>query len=614
MSVADFVYLNQIFFFVPFLASFSTAALIERFGARLAIFTGLLFALVRNCSRALLFSLNVPGWHQMRFVYWALQRLLSQVTVALYYCLPLRLAESWFSEEERSLALSLMLVTPVLGSAAFALSFPHFVHDLSGAHYLAAANMVAATLSILAVVGCVRRSKPGEGAPSERNQKNLDKLKSLQMSRGEQSSGLPNLFSNLSRVLNHKHYLIQVLTINAFDPLIWTIQLILQDIFVGAHLTPVFCGQFLALSTIFGATMQISCSFLWRSKRLKAQRQKATLEQSINTDDCSQTKQAIIIKDSFGTKKCKVLLSIQCATFLVLCHTLIIHELYPNNKWLLTNQWWLLICAQLAFISVRNWAAPYYNEQSAELICGRISEPFGSACSMISSLLLYNVISIIFVQLRRQPSNAGHQQPKLAAGAEIGKPTVANYTLSILFQASLAMLLTAIYLLKFDPILERRQSQGPSQVLRFVAASNASPESQCELRRKSAPSGETYRQLDNKSTPQLGTAKEMQQQANSTNCQQFAQTQSSSVNLNVNANTNVNHNGKFTECDATTQRDTSQWKQTRLWELWRAGSESPKRLLRNYGRGSSMWSTSHHDDDDQFSCVKVITLRVGQLA
>lgn len=462
VTLENYVYLSRIFLPVSLVASVAAASLVDGAGTKLAIYTSLLAGTVRNVARALLFAPDLAGWHQARYAYWGVHAVFTYLAQSVYYCLPLKMAESWFGEEERSLAMSLLVVLPQLGSASAALLYPLFVKDLEDASFLVHVNMASATLSLIVVSLCVHRSSPKSGAPSERNQRHQSKLDELEAG---------GFGAKMKRILAHRQYLIYLLCTNIFGPLMWTINSILQDIFANAGLSKVFCGQFLALITIFGALMQVACSYLWKAKKRREALEAASLEASLRraslpggsqkatpagleSAKLSASRSMSPTRDPFERRRCKVMLALQCATFLNFCHALLLHEFY-DNKWLLAHQGWLLIGSATAFILVGSWAQPYFYEQSAELICGRISEPTSSACIMFSVMVTGNILAAVFISLRQTAPS--HDGP--GPGQPDGTKQAASYKWSLLLEATVAILATALYLAKFNPQPQQQQQQ-----------------------------------------------------------------------------------------------------------------------------------------------------------
>lgn len=453
MELPDYMSLYQVFFFVPFVATFGAAALIDRYGCKPIIYWMLLLVCIRNSTRALLFAPELPGWRHLRLFYWCLQRFFVQLVYSGYCCLPLKLAESWFPESERSLALSLFQVMPIVGVACAALVMPHFVVDIQSCRPLVWVNLACMALSVLAIFAGVRRSKPPEGPPSARSQANLDKWRERRdLAPSASSPGNPSshkekgtdaqqvrksaatsifVIRELLRVARKANLMVCVFALATFEQLPQAIFLVLQDILSGAGMSRVFTGQFLAGTALLASVIQLLVS----SRLRRSGRKSSELSHT-------GTKRQY---DPYNTHTCKILMGLNCATFMLFAGSLVLHELVVQSEWLLENQWWLIITTSMGYIIVRHCSMPYFNEQMAELICGSITEATTSAWQGAVGTILFNSLVFVFVHLR---------QVNVEVEGGTARP---GYIRSAVFACGAALAATLAYLVLFDAASKRRR-------------------------------------------------------------------------------------------------------------------------------------------------------------
>lgn len=423
MRLDQYVYLSQVFLYVPLLVSVPAAWLLDRFGVRLTVAGAVLLAALRNTARALLFSPDSPAWHQLRYLYWCSSSALVSIVVTIYYCLPLKVSESWFDESERSLALTLVLLTPTVGSALAQLVVPHYVTDAATAHPLAYVNVAAALATALVTPLCVTSSRPAH-APSQRN---LLAAKLDQVSMG----------LKLKRLATDRNVMIQMLALGTFDALLASINLVMQDILAAANLNRVFCGQFLASMALVSFVIQMLGSL-----------RVAGAPSGRGAPETSPT------RATTSVRVCKLYLVAICAAFLVFAASLSLHQV--PSALLARSQWWLVVVSAACFTALRCWAAPHFNELTAHLIAGSVSEATLSAATTVLASVLMNVCSICFVRLRRvrpgEPAPGHAHWP-----ASSGRP---DYLYSVAFAVFVALAATCLYVTCFDG---RPRRQAPDE-------------------------------------------------------------------------------------------------------------------------------------------------------
>lgn len=456
MDLNDYVNLYQMFFFIPIVASFFAASLVDRFGLKLVLYVTLLMAVLRNIARMLLFAPHLPGWRSLRLLYWMLQRGLTQMNNAFYNCFPLSMAESWFSESERSIALTMLLSAPSLGGAGASLILPRLVHSIATWPWLVWFNFCALLVSLLSISLGVRHSLPPEGPPSLRSKVKLD----LKREEAASLAAVPKralatraklLLQELTRIFKSGNLMIQMVAKITIDQLFSTILLVLQDIFDGEGLSHVFTGKFMALIDITAIAFQLLVA-----KRMKPKKE---------------------FQDPYNTRICKRLLVAEMFMFILFALSLVVHELEflglateAQMKWLERNQWLVVCGTAVGFALVRNCAQPYLNEQTAVLICGLTSEANSGAADTAVGEILFNLYAFIFVHLRHLETLVAGPlvstttniiEPEDGASGDVhevaaGRPL---YLRPVLFVCLVAVCTTMNYVIRFDAASSKRRER-----------------------------------------------------------------------------------------------------------------------------------------------------------
>lgn len=461
ISLKTYVYTAQFFHYLPLLIGLPCAWLCDQYGTRLIVYLCLIVCALRNCFRALMFAPNVAHWNQLAYYYWLVEYFFRYVSLSFYYCLPLKISEEWFLERERSFAWSMIMVAPNLGSALASYIIPRQVdvNDLqSTLKPIGQVYLYIYFVSFVVLCSTVQRSRPREGAPNERNKNSLVSVAATETSTTPNNNdNNKNIWPQLKRMLTNKHLMIQMLCLQFFDGMQWSVGMVLQDILAGAHLSQVFAGQFMSANYLFSSLIQVIGSIRMKPaanlKRHSFNDVEQSLEQTkqnnndedksrgVKEDEQKHQQQAA---DVYKTRECKIYIIVQCTTYLLFCATLLLQHFQSNGQnetnddhsspawlnWLCKSQWWLVVGTNLVFTFVRSWAVPSYTEQNAQLISGSVSEATISVLQTALSSITLNICSAMFISLRGQGS---------------------DYTRSILFASVFVVVVTSIYVLCFGP-------------------------------------------------------------------------------------------------------------------------------------------------------------------
>ena len=450
IPLAQYVYVSQVFHYVPLFVSLPAAWMFDKHGSRLGIFVCLALVAPRSCARALLMAPHVANWRQAAYYYWLIQFLFAYLTFPIYYCLPLKLSEEWFPANERSFAWALVLVAPDLGSAIAALTTPRFVDTKDLEHTLQPMSytiLASYAISVLAICCTISRSQPREGAPSERNQQSVGRRKRaapmLSDALEREQSNSSSIGGQLAKWARNRHLLVQQLTLTSFDALNWAVSTVQQDILASAQMSQVFAGQFMALMYIFS-----SCIRLFGALRMKPAADLRDFAQSNPPPESIES--SLAEQEVFKTNRSKLLFGLQCFAYLLYCLALILQELHhllpglercPLYTMLINHQAALVIGCCLVYTLIRNWATSTFNEQCAQLISGSVSEATQSALNCALACVFTNTFLVAFVSLKQERQSAG------------SKETSSNYTRPVLFVCALALLMASIFMFCFNPRL-----------------------------------------------------------------------------------------------------------------------------------------------------------------
>lgn len=472
MSLEQYIYLSQMFLYIPLLISIPGAWLLDRFGLQVAVYVTLFLAVIRNSARVLLFSADLEGWKEYRLAYWLVTGVAQISVVVIYYLLPLKVSENWFSARERPIAWTMLGVMPTVGTAIVQLIIPHFVHDTKTIHPLIYLNLVGVAVSIVAILGCVNRPQPRR-PPTERS------LHSKQV------SGEP-VWLKLKRLMLDWNVMVQMVTGATFAALGAAINSVMQDIFEGAGLNQVFCGQFLATQALVSFGIQMFASTSMKSKSGRAEDDQdggVGVGQDDQTTNKHMNERQRLERATFVCKAYMV--AIGCS-FLFYAATLNFHHLTGGGgggqandddddddhevvlQTIVRYQWVLVMIGSTVHTALRCWSAPVFNEMNAGLIAGSVSEATFGAGSTVVFALLANVYSVVFVKLRRTAEGAA---PEAGAGFNstvlleegeleetmvpvelLGRPDHmrANYLHSVVFASAVCIVATCLYVFTFD--------------------------------------------------------------------------------------------------------------------------------------------------------------------
>lgn len=342
VSLHEYVYIQQFFNYLPAFMTVPTAWFIDHYGIRIAMYwvTGLM--LIRNISKAFLFNPDISHWKSLKMAYYIVTNVTGTQIMISYFCMPLKVSENWFSRSERSLAWTVMMSASSIGISIAAFALPRFIHSVQDVKPLFYLNLGCAAVTAIIVFACITRSKP-KHPPSERMVK----------SRAEPIQ----YFSSLKKTFQHKSILVHLIHEAIFEGLFLSSMTIVQDILISSGHSPIFVGNLISINAIFSVLMLIALStFVHRVKNI--------------------------------TIACKVA-SLGRSVFFVI-HLLTM--LHPLSEW-------IIIVFALIFNIFRSWASPTFNNMTAHLATGIVSEATIAGISVTIIVLTVSLGQLMFVGL-----------------------------------------------------------------------------------------------------------------------------------------------------------------------------------------------------------------------
>lgn len=238
MPLTKYVYIGQLFSYLPLVTTIPTAWFVDTYGIRPALYAATAFMLIRNLFRSLMFNTNLPMWEEYKFAYWIISSLAGWQAGSIFWCVPLKISETWFSEAERSLAWTVMVMTGGLGTSVAALVYPRIIHDGRDVKPLFYINIAGAMISTLAVLICVTRSKP-KYPPNERTSRSAEALEQI------------NYLRSIINLFKQRDFMIHLFHAAIYDGVYWALYGIIQDILTSSGHSEVFVGDLISMNSIY---------------------------------------------------------------------------------------------------------------------------------------------------------------------------------------------------------------------------------------------------------------------------------------------------------------------------------------------------------------------------
>lgn len=344
MPMTEYMYIRQLFNYLPIINTIPTAWLIDRFGIRPAMYAAVGCMLIRNLSSALMYNPDLPKWQEFKHTYWIITSIAGAQTASIVGCLYLKISESWFATSERSFAWTVMVSAHGVGLSIVAFVYPRYftcVHDIKPLFYI---NIVCVLLATIAVLSCITRSMP-KHPPSKRTL--MD----------HQPSASVSYLNSVRSMLRQKNMMIHLFHVATFDAIMPCISSTLQDILTSSGHSEVFVGNLVSINSLYSMVAIVGLSTLVH-----------------RVEDITTT--------------CKLAALVKESTFVM--HVLTMVYVFPG---------WIVFLAALVYNTCKSWALPNYTNMTAHLAFGLVPVATVSGVGMIMTTVLSTVCNSVFLWL-----------------------------------------------------------------------------------------------------------------------------------------------------------------------------------------------------------------------
>jgi len=342
LPLHQYVYIDQVFGYLPILSTVPTAWFMDRYGMRVTMYGATAFMIIKSIFSALLFSPDLAGWKQYKFMYWTFSSIAGMQTISIFYCTPLKISENWFSESERSIAWTLMITSSNIGVSIACFFLPRVVQKVEDVKPLCYVNLVTATLTTIVVFTCITKSRP-PSPPSQRMIK---------------SSAKPMpYFKSIKKMFGQRDIVIHMLHVTIFEGVYISMITVIQDILLVSGHSTIFVGDLLSINSIISLILVVGLAA--HVHRVK--------------DITLACKLASLLKSIF--------LVLHLATML-----------YPLPDW-------VVLISSITYVCIRSWSMPTFNNMTAHLACGIVSEATMAGFGTTLVIVAITISKVAFVSL-----------------------------------------------------------------------------------------------------------------------------------------------------------------------------------------------------------------------
>lgn len=345
ISLEKYVNIGIAFSYLSIVITVPSAFLIDRFGIRKGLYVCTLLFILKNLFKALMFNEHLPKWHHFRRIYWILSGILGNLVIAFFWCLPLKISETWFPVNERSFSWATMNAATNVGFILSSITYPRLVHDASDLMSIYYIIIGATIVTTLTVATFVTKSKP-KYPPSERTLASMRRRK-------------VSHFQTIKRICTHKDMMLHLLHSAAYDGVSFAVLAIKQDILLTSGHSKIFIGNLMAVdSFVLIVTLMLLSTLIHRVENVMSMCKISSISKSI-------------------------LFAINCATLV-----------YPVDDW-------LVVLTSVSYSILRSWASPNYTNMTAQLASGNVSEATAASFSITLLIIFLTASQFGFIQLVR---------------------------------------------------------------------------------------------------------------------------------------------------------------------------------------------------------------------
>lgn len=344
LRVDKYMYITQTFYYAMAIMALPTAWFVDHYGIRVAITSAGGLFLANTLFKTLLYMPNLPAFQAYKFYYFIISCVINTQLMAMFFLLPLKVSETWFSARERTVAWTVMFATMDTGICVGSFVYPRIMQDLNHIYILAYINLIAGITTLIVILFSVTSAAP-EHPPSER------------MARASKDK-TPFLIT-VKRMLTTRDILLQLIHSAIFESCTLTVAVILQDILISAGFSKIFAGNFMSINALVAIVMLIVM---------------ATLVHKVNNI----------------TLACKLGSASQTILFIMYLTALLYRA--PG---------WAVVLVSIILNACKSWTTPNYANMVAHLACGVVSQATIVGFSMSSTVITMTVIQLTFVRFMK---------------------------------------------------------------------------------------------------------------------------------------------------------------------------------------------------------------------
>lgn len=343
LRIDKYLYITQIFYYTMAAVAIPTACLVDKYGIKFGVYTCAGLYVLHGFFRFLLYFPDLPGWSDFKIYYWVVSSFLSTIQLSIFFLLPLKVSETWFSESERSVAWTIMFSQLNVGTCFASFLYPRIMQEVMDIKILAYINIVCVSLSALITFTCINRSEP-EHPPNKRV--------------AEAAKDTTPFLVSFMKMIKHKDIMVHLIHMSIFESVTLSMGSATQDIFTSVGFTEVFAGNFMAINAFVGLVMQIIMArFIHKVENI--------------------------------TLTCKLSSALQVGVLVMYLVTLMLPGISG----------WGIIAVSVLLQMCKSWVAPNFTNMTAHLACGTVSQATIIGSSMTVTVATMTVIQTSFVSL-----------------------------------------------------------------------------------------------------------------------------------------------------------------------------------------------------------------------
>jgi hypothetical protein len=337
LNVDSYIYVGQIIDYLVAIIAVPLAIFLDKFGIRAAIHAATCFFILSSVFRCLLYFTELPFWSQYKMYFYITSMIFSAPAMTMFFLLPLKVSEAWFPKSERSTAWMIMWQQTDVAICICAVLYPRIILDVSDFKFLAYISIASTILCTLTCVIFVTKSEP-KFPPSER---------------AAAKDTAPVLVA-LSRLFRQKDLMLHQFHSSIYASANMALGEVIQNVLSSIGYSQIFAGNYLLITASVSIVLSIIMS-------------------------------RFVHKVNNATLACKLGSFIQVILFSCL-----------QTAFMVPLQGWIIICIAVALTCCRSWTIPHFNDMTARLSSGVVSQPTIVGFSLVITPILMRFVKVIF--------------------------------------------------------------------------------------------------------------------------------------------------------------------------------------------------------------------------